>query len=301
MTQQQQQLEKLQSVLRTRVNILCLGDDFVFSKLEGIFPKIESLTEEHVKLQRSNKQRLITLLPSAYQSKHIGIVNIGKHPTDVFFVKSDNFNSISLTLCKESLQNFKDIVETICKPLCIDNAIIFSAETVKKDISDFIKGTDILDSGSDYFLGNGIDTSIVCLYGRSNNSATDQGEKIAYIAKATADKYKTMGVKQVMCICTYNNANIFFDWAKAFSMRSNGVENKIAETEKAIEKSRRIIKIAFDNNAVDEKTLKEADVYDGLFHLNEIDFVFPENYRSFLKNKDKNEIKNYLLNHLNIK
>lgn len=309
MTQQQQQLEKLQSVLRTRVNILCLGDDFGISKLIEIFPGIGELTKESVERQSINKKRLITLLPTASQSKHIGAIDIEKHPTDVFFVKSDNFNSISLTICKESLgckeplEHFKDIVATICKPLCIDNAIVFSAETVKKDISEFIKGIDGIQnsSGTDYFRGNGIDTSIVCLYGRNNNAATDQGEKIADIAKATADKYKTMGVKNIMCICTDNNANIFFDWAKAFSMRSNGVENKIAETEKAIETSRRIIKIAFDNNAVDEKTLKEADVYDGLFHLNEIDYVFPENYRSFLKNKDKNEIKNYLLNHLNIK
>ncbi len=235
MTQQQQQLENLQSVLRTRVNILCLGDDFGVYELKEIFPGIKKLTEESVNRQRLNKHRLITLFPSAYQSKHIGTIDIEKHPTDVFFVKSDNFNSISLTICKESLQNFKEIVETICKPLCIDNAIILSAETVKKNITDFIKGTDKLDSGTDYFRDKGIDTSIVCLYDRSNNLATDQGERIADIAKTTADNYKTLGAKNAMCICTYNNANIFFDWVKAFSMRSNGVETKIADTKQKVE------------------------------------------------------------------
>ena len=299
MTQQQQQLEKLQSVLRTRVNILCLGDDFGISKLIEIFPGIGELTKESVERQSINKKRLITLLPTASQSKHIGAIDIEKHPTDVFFVKSANFNSVSLTICKESLQNYKDIVESICKPLCIDNAIVFSPETVKKDITDFIKGTEELDSGTDYFHSKGIDTSIVCLYDRSNNAATDQGEKIADIAKATADKYQTMGVKKVMCICTYNNANIFFDWVKAFSMNSNGVENKIAVTKQKVENIIRWITNVFDN--IPDDTLKKVDVYDGVFHLNEIDYVFPENYRTFLKNNNKKEIKNYLLNYLKIK
>lgn len=299
MTPQQQQLENLQSVLRTRVNILCLGDDFGVYKLEDIFPEIKELTEESVNRQRKDKKRLITLLPSAYQSKHIGTIDIEKHPTDVFFVKSDNFNSVSLTICKESLQNFKDIVETKCKPLCIDNAIIFSTETVKKDIADFIKGTDILESGNDYFRVNGIDTSIVCLYGRSNNSATDQGERIADIAKATANNYKTMGVKNTMCVCTYNNANISIDWVKAFSMYSNGVENKITVTKQKVGNIIRKIQNVFDD--IPDETFKKGEVYDSFFHLNDVDYVFPENYRTFLKNKDKNEIKNYLLNHLIIK
>lgn len=299
MTQQQQQLEKLQSVLRTRVNILCLGDDFGISKLIEIFPGIGELTKESVERQRKNKKCLTTLLPTASQSKHIGAIDIENHPTDVFFVKSANFNSVSLTICKESLQNYKDIVESICKPLCIDNAIILSAETVKKDITDFIKGTYKLDSGTDYFRGKGIETSIVCLYDRSNNAATDQGEKIADIAKATADKYQTMGIKNAMCICTYNNANIFFDWAKAFSINSNGIENQIAVTKQKVENIIRRINNIFD--VIPDETLKEGDVYDSVFHLNDIDYVFPENYRTFLKNNNKKEIKNYLLNYLKIK
>ncbi len=314
MTTEQQNLEIIKSILMARVNILCLGDDFSVSLLEGAIPGISDVVTEYENIQKKNLQnlnRLIMILPTDSQpSKYIGSMHIDGRVMDVIYVYSVNFNSISLTICRDSLCTNKVVsvyrnTEKICADLLIDKVIVFAAGMTfdKGDIELFIKDTD--DNGHKKFLENGIDVSIVCAYGRNSNAATDQGSSIAETAIEAVAQYKKIGANATS-ICTYRNDNIISDWATAFGLNNtNKVVQKIASLKKQIQNCRKRVNDHFDlikeSFEREDKSIDVEKIIDNpIFMLKDIEYIFPSNFRETLKKIKLNQIKQYLLDNLKI-
>ena len=311
MTTEQQNLEIIKSILMARVNILCLGDDFSVSLLKDAIPGISDVVTEYENIQKKNPYRLIMILPTDSQpSKYIGSMHIDGRVMDVIYVYSVNFNSISLTICRDSLCTNKVVsvyrnTEKICADLLIDKVIVFAAGMTfdKGDIELFIKDTD--DNGHKKFLENGIDVSIVCAYGRNSNAATDQGSSIAETAIEAVAQYKKIGANATS-ICTYRNDNIIADWATAFGLsNANKVEQKIASLKNQIQNCRKRVNDHFDlikeSFEREDKSIDVEKIIDNpIFMLKDIEYIFPSNFRETLKKIKLNQIKQYLLDNLKI-
>lgn len=298
-----QQLEILQSILRARVNILCLGDDFSVSMLKGAFPGISNVVGNCANLQANNKERLIMLLPTLSQkSQHIGTITIAERNMDVLYVQSHIFNSVSITICKDSVmdQLFAKTAE-IRNTISIDKVLLF-VSGVKNDIVTFI---DDQENGNEKFIQNGIDTSIVCVYGRNNNAAGDQGKTIADTIKAAVDYYRAKGANAIkICTETEVNDNVISDWARVFSSgKANKVYGKIEEIKGKINQNRNRIELTFDDIKEvfnDSRSIDNEEIMDNVFNLKEIESYLPPNFRSDLRKQPTKQIKQFLLDNLKI-
>lgn len=285
--------QTLNTILKQRINILCLGN-FEMSHLEPLFPELKQLRKLESESDFKLGKRMLLVIPTSGIQKSLlqmDTQSVCDTDIDVFFVKSDLLNSVSLLFSKEPFKSiapgsvYRNMANRL-NELSISRVLLFSSDNTfeNDDINSFILNEQKI------FNCNSINTFVVCVYGKNNNSVTDQGGSLSDTAKMAVKHYEQNDIS-AFSVCTYRNSHIVEDWNNVFSAsKINKVTNKLNRFEEALSRIRynmdefysiivEGLKQQYVNDGSKENVIRGL-VYNPLLKLNEIEIVFPENYQT---------------------